>query len=239
LEEETPLLDGLYLQVLSDAFRSFKGVFFLQRLHILHTFLSSAERTSTSVVAKLLYPSNETNSAFSYTAIADKVLARLHAVLYTENNKVFSYHKSFSDFIFDQNRAKEFWCDQVEHHRLLTSCCFRIMDALKFNIAKITSSFLLDRDNSALPDAVKQNIPPELSYSCQNWDYHLSAVAATDSDTLYCTLSEFLQLRVLFWIEAMNLLGSRGLCHQMLKRARKWVPNVGGILTEYFMINKP
>jgi len=238
-EEETPLLDGLYLQVLSDAFHSFKGVFFLHRLHILHTFLCSAERTSTSLVAKLLYPSNETNPAFSYTIVADKVLARLHAVLYIENDKVLSYHKSFSDFIFDQNRAKEFWCDQVEHHRLLTSSCFRIMDALKFNIAKITSSFLFDRDNSALPEAVKQNIPPELSYSCRNWDYHLSAVAPTHSDILRRTLSEFLQLRVLFWIEAMNLLGSRGLCDQMLERARKWVPNVSDILTEYFTINKP
>jgi len=237
--EETPLLDGLYLQVLSDAFRSFKGVFFLQRLHILHTFLCSAERTSTSLVTKLLYPSNETNPAFSYTTIADKVLSRLHAVLYTENDKVLSYHKSFSDFIFDQNRAKEFWCDQMEHHRLLTSSCFRIMDGLKFNIANIASSFLLDRDNSALPDAVKQNIPPELRYSCRNWDYHLSAVAASDSDALRRTLSEFLQFRILFWIEAMNLLGSRGLCDQMLKRARKWVPNVSDILTKYFMINKP
>ena len=238
--EETPLLDGLYIQVLSDAFRGFKGILFLQRLHILHTFLCSAERTSTSLVAKLLYPSNsETDPAFSYTTIADKVLERLHAVLYIENDKVLSYHKSFPDFIFDQNRAKEFWCDQVEHHRLLTSCCFHIMDALKFNIAKITSSFILNRDNSALPDAVKQNIPPELSYSCRNWDYHLSTVAATDSDILRRTLSEFLQLRVLFWIEAMNLLGSRGLCDQMLKRARKWVPNVSDILTEYFMINKP
>jgi len=113
------------------------------------------------------------------------------------------------------------------------------MDGLKFNIANITSSFVLDRDNSALPNAVRQNITPVLSYSCQNWDYHLSAVAATDSDTLRRTLSKFLQLRVLFWIEAMNLLGSRGLCDQMLKRARKWLPNVRNILTEYFMINKP
>ena len=229
----------IFKSFLSDAFRSFKGEFFSRRLRILHTFLCSAERTSTSLVAKLLYPSNETNPALSYTTVADKVLARLHAVLYIENDKVLSYHKSFSDFIFDQNRAKEFWCDQVEHHRLLTSSCFRIMDALKFNIAKITSSFLFDRDNSALPEAVKQNIPPELSYSCRNWDYHLSAVAPTHSDILRRTLSEFLQLRVLFWIEAMNLLGSRGLCDQMLKRARRWVPNVSDILTEYFTINKP
>jgi len=230
-EEETPLLDGLYFQVLSVAFKlrgvKLKGDIFAHRLRILHTFLCSAERTSTSLVAKLLFSSNETNPAFSYTSIADSVLAHLHAVLYTENDQVLSYHKSFTDFMFDQHRAKEFWCDQVEHHRFLTSSCFRVMETgLKFNIANITSSFLLDRDNSALPEAVKQNIPPVLSYSCRNWGHHLSAVASTDSDALYRTLSEFLQLRVLFWIEAMNLLGSRGLCDPMLQAARQWVTNV-------------
>ena len=111
------------------------------------------------------------------------------------------------------------------------------MDGLKFNIANIESSFLFDRDNSALPNAVKQNITPVMSYSCRNWDYHLSAAAPTDSDALCDTLSKFLQLRVLFWIEAMNLLGSRGQCDQMLRRACKWVPNVSEILTEYFVIN--
>jgi hypothetical protein len=215
-EEETPLLDGLYIQVLSDSLHGFKGDFFAHR-HILHTFLCTAEHASTSLVANLLFPFNETNPVFSYTTIADRVLARLHTVLYTENNKVLSYHKSFTDFMFDRSWAKEFWCDQVRHHRLLTGHCFRVMDAgSKFNIANIASSLLLDRDNSALPDAVKQNIPPVLSYSCRNWDRHLSAVTSTDLDALCRTLSEFLQLRALFWIEAMNLLGSRGLCDQML-----------------------
>ena len=229
--EETSLLDGLYLQVLSDAFHSFKGDFFMHRLHILHTFLCSAERTSTSLVAKLLFSSNETNPVFSYATVADRVVARLHAVLYIENDKVLSYHKSFTDFIFDRNRAKEFWCDQVEHHRHLTSQCFHVMEAgLKFNIANITSSFLLDHDNSALPDAVKQNISSVLSYSCRNWDHHLSAVTfKTHLDALHGILSEFLQLHVLFWIEAMNLLGSRGLCDKMLRIALKWVTNVSVI----------
>ena len=110
------------------------------------------------------------------------------------------------------------------------------MDGLKFNIANIESSFVLDRDNSALPDAIKQNITPVLSYSCRNWDHHFSTVASIDSDALHDTLSKFLQLRVLFWIEAMNLVGSRGLCERMLLTARKWVTKVSKILTEYFVI---
>ena len=231
--EET-LLDGLYHRVLLDAQRRFKSRHYLD---ILHTFLCTAERTSTSLVAELLISPNKTNPTRSYTEIVDGVLMSLHAVLYAENNKVLSYHKSFTDFMFDQNRAKKFWCDQTKHHRLLTNSCFRVMDRLKFNIANIESSFLFDRDNFALPNAVKQNITPVLSYSCRNWDYHLSAAASNNSDALCDTLSKFLQLRVLFWIEAMNLLGSRGQCDRMLKRARKCIPNVSGVLTEHFIIN--
>ena len=238
--EETSLLDNLYFQVLSDAFCHFKGTSFVHRLHVLHTFLCSAERTSTALVAELLFSSSDTDPAFSYTEIADSVLTHLHAVLYTENNQVLLYHKSFADFMFNQNQSREFWCNQAEHHRLLTNSCFRIMNAgLKFNIANITSSFLLDCDNSALPDAVKQNIPPVLNYSCQNWDQHLLAVKAINSDTLYHTLSQFLQLHILFWIEAMNLLGLQGQCNQMLQAACKWVTGVSQILNKCLKTNSP
>ena len=77
-EEETPLFDNLYLQVLSDSLCGFKGNFF-HRLQILHTFFCTVERTLTSLVAKLFFPSNETNPAFLYSTIADSISVRLHA----------------------------------------------------------------------------------------------------------------------------------------------------------------
>jgi len=215
------LLDTLYLQVIRHAFREFipKTPKWVARLRILHTFLCTSDRTSTSVIADLLFASN-------YTDVAEKLLSDLHAVLYTEDGQVLAYHKSFSDFIFDQARSDIFWCDQAMHHRLLTDSCFRIMnlkDGLHFNIANISSSFMLDRDNSMLADAIKMNIPPVLSYSCQNWGYHLFHAAPTTPDHLCDTLSDFLKIHALFWIEAMNLLGLRGQCESMLQMAHEWV----------------
>ena len=213
------LLDTLYLQVLRHAFRDFtpETPKWFARLRILHTFLCTAKRTSTSVIADLLFTSN-------YTDVAEKLLSDLHAVLYTEDGRVLAYHKSFSDFIFNQTRSDDFWCNQATHHRLLTDSCFRIMkDGLHFNIANISSSFVLDENNPMLPDAVKTNISPVLSYSCRNWGYHLSFATLTILDHLHDTLSDFLQIRALFWIEAMNLLGLRGHCNPILRTAREWI----------------
>jgi hypothetical protein len=212
------LLDELYLQVLRKAFHDFtpESSKWMDRLRILHTFLSTFEPTSTSVVSHLLFSSD-------YTDVTGKLFSDLHAVLYTEDGRVLAYHKSFSDFLFDKRRSTEFWCDPATHHRRLTDSCFRIMVGLRFNIADIPSSFIFDHDNPTLAGKVKDGILPVLSYSCRNWDLHLSATKSIPSDPLYETLLEFLQLRALFWIEAMNLLGSRGRCYPMFQMAREWV----------------
>jgi hypothetical protein len=213
------LLDTLYSQILEQAFRDFSPEEngWEDRCSILHTFLCTAERTSTSVVADLLFTSD-------YTDVADKLLSDLHAVLYREHGRVLTYHKSFSDFILDQDRSGNFWCNQGMHHRLLADACFRWMkDGLRFNIANIPSSFVLDVDNPMLEDAVQKNIPPVLNYSCRNWSYHLSAAASIIPDGLHDSISDFLRLRALFWMEAMNLLRLRGLCGSMLRTAHDWV----------------
>ncbi|RXW18119.1 hypothetical protein EST38_g7742 [Candolleomyces aberdarensis] len=231
----TDLLDALYHQILSDAFSHLDGDILQERLQILHTFLCTPERTSTSIIANLLSSgSDETDSVWSFTEVADAVLSSLHAVLYTDtDNHVLSYHKSFSDFMFDCRRSKEYWCDQTPLHHHLTESCFRVMNAgLKFNIANIPSSFIFDSENHALRNEAERNIPPTLSYACRNWSHHLSATVPTAVDPLLVTLSTFLELRVLFWIEAMNLLGFRGLCDPILQTAREWIANVGVMLTE-------
>ena len=213
------LLDTLYSQILDEAFRDFspKEKGWEVRLSILHTFLCTAEQTSTSVVADLLFTSDCND-------IADKLLSDLHAVLYRQHGQVLAYHESFSDFIFDQGRSGIFWCNQAMHHRVLADACFRCMkDGLRFNTANIPSSFVLDVDNPMLADAVKENIPPALKYSCQNWSYHVSAAALIILDGLHYSISEFLKLRALFWIEAMNLLGLRSLCGSMLQTVHDWV----------------
>ncbi|KAF9524130.1 hypothetical protein CPB83DRAFT_861801 [Crepidotus variabilis] len=213
------LLDTLYSEILAKAFHGFEEGEWRNRCDILHTLLCTADRTSTSVVTNLLFTDD-------YTDVAHTLLNHLHAVLYVEGGKVLWYHKSFPDFIFTKARSKAFWCNEAAHHRLLTTCCFRVMEeGLKFNIAEISSSFVLDNKNPALPDKINECIGPVLRYSCRNWIFHLSTTTLTMNDPLLGTLSDFLDLRILFWIETMNLLKLHGHCGPMLQVAHQWVKN--------------
>jgi hypothetical protein len=97
---------------------------------------------------------------------------------------------------------------------------------LKFNIANIPSSHMLDRDNSRLKAEVEQNLTPVLAYSCQYWSRHLCSTNLISPDRLCGTMSQFLQIQALFWIEAMNLLNLRYHCDTILRSASGWVGQV-------------
>ena len=229
--DTTFLIDELYRQIMRDTFSKYKGKFLTRRLRILYTFLCTAERTSTSTVAALLMEDDDEATR----AVAED----LHAVLYTQDDHVFWYHASFPDFIFDPARSNfhvgenrfEFWCNEAVHHNLLGESCFHVMamepSGLRFNIGDITSSFLFDSDNAiALHERVNKNINAILRYSCHHWTHHLPSPQSVDTKNLCNCISKFLQIRVLFWIEAMNLLKLCDQCTPMLRHAHQWVLKV-------------
>jgi hypothetical protein len=223
----TAMLDQLYLQILEtslvvrqdrddpDAFQDC--------LSILHTFLCTVERTSTAVVVAILNASIADPDAELDAGMAEGVLNRLHAVLYRQGGKVMSFHKSFSDFLFDKTRSQRFFCDQEQHHQRLAEGCFAIMnEQLRLNIANIPSSFYLDCDNPSLASSIEANILPPLRYASANWGDHLALASPEAKHDLARLLSSFLQLGILFWMEAMNLLGQRGRCQGILRSVQQW-----------------
>jgi Ni2+-binding GTPase involved in maturation of urease and hydrogenase len=226
--DATFLIDELYRQIMRDTFCKYKGKFLSQRLRILYTFLCTAERTSTSTVAALVMEGDDEATR--------AVVEDLHAVLYTQDDHVFWYHASFPDFIFDPTRSNfcvgedrfEFSCNKAVHQNLLSESCFHIMETgLRFNMGNITSSFLFDSDNAvALCEEVDKNINAVLRYSCCHWAHHLPSPQSVDTKNLHNCISKFLQIKVLFWIEAMNLLKLCNQCTPMLQLACQWVLKV-------------
>ena len=225
-------IDQLYQQIMIEAFAGLNDEPELLsiRLCILYTFLCSAERISPSIVATLLDTDIE---------VARIVLDNLHAVLYVQDGKIFWYHASFPDFIFSRARANflmndkkfTFSCDVAAQHGLLAHACFRIMNSkeigLQFNMGNIKSSYLLDREHAEeLREDVNKNVSPALRYACMYWVHHVSSSPTANDGHIYDVISDFLQIRVLFWIEAMNLLDSSGESSYLLHDAGSWVSKV-------------
>jgi len=232
LSEEPLQVDILYCQILSEAFGKLKSELRLARLRILYTLLCTEERVSTSVAAGLLSDSAD------MVERANQVVSDLHAVLYIRDGKVFWYHASFPDFIFNQARSKfivsiagsstvtiDMSCNPASHHALLTHSCFHIMMSnLCFNICDLPSSFLFD---SELPNLqAKEKIGDVLKYACQYWAQHMVQATAIQHNDLQGQIRSFLQIHVLFWIEAMNLLHLSAQCSRILQQARQCILKV-------------
>ncbi|KAL8739579.1 MAG: hypothetical protein Q9190_007633, partial [Brigantiaea leucoxantha] len=117
-------------------------------------------------------------------------------------------HLSFRDFLLDsQKRGKSpFWVDESEAHKKLATKCLQLMctaQGLKQNMCKLSSPGTL-RDEID-ERSLDKFLPAELRYACRYWVYHLqqSKWQICDNDQAH----RFLQKYVLYWLEAISLVG--------------------------------
>ena len=216
------LIDNLYQQILLAAFQGLDEEEFKGRLDLLHTLLCTKERVSPLIAGQLVSESEDLSET------AQLMVDDLHAVLYIKDDQVLWYHASFPDFMFDPSRSNfkipntsiKMLCNKSMCHTFLAQSCFRIMKSnLKFNICDLPSSFLFDSEVPDLKNRVNANISEILKYSCRHWAHHVTQ-AMTQADSLQHYISEFLDIHVLFWVEAMNLLGLSGQCSPNLLSVR-------------------
>ncbi|KAG9122837.1 hypothetical protein FRC07_000607, partial [Ceratobasidium sp. 392] len=116
-------------------------------------------------------------------------------------------HKSFSDYLFDPNRASEFYCDAAKHNQFIAQQCFKLIKTPNppFNICRLASSFLFDKNVPHLSKAIGQHISGGLLYACRYWGAHLEL--AEDSQHLLGDAYGILSKRLLLWMEVLNLTG--------------------------------
>jgi hypothetical protein len=151
-------------------------------------------------------------------------LRPLRSVLHisTKSRLVSMLHKSFSDYMLDRTRSGDFYCNVTRHSQLLASRCFDVMkEQLRFNICDLKSSFVFDKDIPYLEDRVDKCISPVLLYACCYWSEHLRLANA--SEELHDKLADFVSLRLLFWMEVLNLSKSMSTGTSMLLQAQTWL----------------
>ncbi|KAF9539123.1 WD40 repeat-like protein, partial [Agrocybe pediades] len=214
LEQE---LDSLYTGILLSAFD--KGCLEEGELEIvalvLRTVVCAIEPMATSTMSMMLALGGGDVSGG---------LSRLESVLHVQEGSsglVSVLHASFPDFLCDEARSRDFYCDIAEHSTRLAHSCFNVMcQELHFNICDLESSYDFDEDVPDLEQKIRANISAALLYACKYWSRHLVHCDLTSS--IHYRLVEFLKFRFLFWMEVLNLTKSISTGSQMLSSTLAW-----------------
>jgi len=134
------------------------------------------------------------------------------------------HHRSFEDFLLSPSFLQdhpEFSAiqDRVHQEHQLTVLCLRtlVSSKLHFNMCSLESSIVKNVDIQA---SVRSAIPPLVSYSCQYWADHL--VHTPSDETLVDAVKFVIYEKLLFWMEAMSLLGKTYEASLILRRALSW-----------------
>src|ERR1700722_13841516 len=133
-------------------------------------------------------------------------LQKLSSVISTRtaDGRIQINHLSFTEFVCDPKRGKEFAIDYKTHNQIMTLACFKIMkERLRFNICELETSHA-HNDKLNLTDRLKKAIPNHLSYACTFWAEHLR-LTSVEIDTLN-EVREFMHIRLLYWLEVLSLI---------------------------------
>ncbi|KAB5588451.1 hypothetical protein CTheo_8109 [Ceratobasidium theobromae] len=211
-------LDGLYATVLDSALNDGgldeEGAYDVRA--VLQTIICAQEPVDLETLAALAGLDNAQRARLA--------LQPLRSVLHLSENSglISTLHASFPDFMFDQERSGSFFCDIEVYSQALAQQCFTVMQGqLRFNICNLESSFIADKDVDDLQDRITQYISPSLFYACRYWADHLCSCKS--SEELETLLEEFLTIRLLFWVEVLNLKGVMGIGMEVLLKAIQWL----------------
>ncbi|KAB5591052.1 hypothetical protein CTheo_5518 [Ceratobasidium theobromae] len=215
-------LDGLYETVLKSALnkRDLDGEEIDVMRSVLRTVICAQEPVDIETLTSLV--------GLDDVQQARSAIQPLRSVLHiSENSQLIStLHASFPDFLLNQERSGPFFCDMAIQCQTLVGQCFNIMrDQLRFNICDLPSSFLPDQDVHDLPDRVNKFISPPLSYACRYWAEHLRLCKS--SEELFPMLDEFLSIRLLFWMEVLNLKRVMSIGMEALLKVKNWLQELG------------
>jgi hypothetical protein len=158
-----------------------------------------------------------------------KTLQLLRAVLIVPSSPnhpdtVRIFHESFTDYLMELGRCADaaFAIDASEHHGRLAMICLQLMTcSLSRDLWRIGNHAQFDAKEHNTFSILDEIVPPHLHYACLHWAIHLSR-ATQGCASLMNALSEFMETKVVFWIETLSLLGKLAMAIPSLRLAQKW-----------------
>jgi hypothetical protein len=210
-------LDGLYLEILRQAFDEKDGTVMSRFRLVMGRLLATREPLSVSAHSELRGKDDSAGSV-------ELILTGLGSLLSGVNQRhvpVRALHASFFDFLMNHNRSKSYYVDPLQHSHGLTLSCMRVMKCgLQFNICNLETSHCRNTDVPDLTTRVNKTILPHLSYGCRFWAEHL---AATPYDTdILSEVTDFFHHRLLYWLEVLSLIKKVNLASAVLISVLDW-----------------
>ena len=160
-------------------------------------------------------------------------LRSLHSLLLVPDNKadpIQVFHKSFPDFLTDQERCKDgrFFVNPSVHHMDILLLCLNLMEErLKRNICDLDNNAILSKVGD-LSTYQKKHIGDALEYSCRFWTRHLVEVPISghDIEEVYKAIDKFFTTHLLFWIEVLVVMSSLGISVYAINDVQQWYTSV-------------
>ena len=139
-------------------------------------------------------------------------------------------HSSVTDFFLsdDYYMHSDYQVNlQDANVELGIACLKKMMEQLRFNICKLEDSRLANTDVHDLQSRVRENISNALQYSALYWSNHLCFSGDSSNQRVFSSLRGFFEgPYVLFWIEALSVMGMVPIGVTSLRRVRSTMAKV-------------
>ena len=107
------------------------------------------------------------------------------------------------------------------HRQLAHSCVGVMLHNLKFNICKLESSYLPNKEIPDLQLRINQHIPPVLLYACRCWNDHMGRLWFERD--LFARIQSLLEEKFLFWLEVLSLTNAVSIATPALLSLKAWL----------------
>jgi hypothetical protein len=167
-------------------------------------------------------------------------LHSLHSLLLIPDvpeDPIHVFHKSFPDFLTDQNRCKneKFFVEPTVHHAEILLSCLRLMKGrLKRNICNLDDHAVLSEVKD-LFTRKKDCIGDALEYACQFWTKHLLVIPGSSPhiQEVQGAIDQFFAKNFLHWIEVLSLVGNLDVGIYGISDVEQWYTEVSALSAVY------
>ena len=199
--KDNETLDSLYMSILREAFGGDDPENDIRVRSILGAVILATNPLSPTAIATLL--GFELEEVYPVLSLVQSLLILQEDI----DQPIRPFHKSFPDFVVDPARCTDqrFWVYPPDQHvELLGGCLGTMNRELERNMCKLPDG-VANSEVIDLKERTEEHIGQALKYACKSWHKHLVGTIPADVAPV---LDEFLEKKLLFWLEVLSVLGA-------------------------------